>query len=291
VLEPSPPAVSEPPWFADDPVARGDTDAGKPVVAPVPTADVLWSDVVAERPELARWCSERWLASYRRLPPAPPGLGRTRHTLHVLAEQVIAPARRQANGKIGLRYTYDGFGTPFFGDDAQVRVEGAELVVHEHGRARRAAITTLAEAAEHVGPELLPDRPELDNEPLEIDADAATLLGDWFGFAASVLEEMRAEAGAAADPSRVQLWPEHFDLALELGRAGGRAAYGLSPGDEVHPEPYVYVAPWTAPAPGELWNATAFRGAELSYAELAAAEDQRAVALGFLGARFHALTG
>ena len=71
----------------------------------------------------------------------------------------------------------------------------------------------------------------------------------------------------------MQLWPEHFDVALELGAesSGGRAAYGLSPGDEAHDEPYLYVAPWQAPEPGPLWQAETFAGAELSYRRLIAA--------------------
>jgi hypothetical protein len=51
----------------------------------------------------------------------------------------------------------------------------------------------------------------------------------------------------------------------------------------------VYVAPWVPPAPGELWEATGFTGAELPYAELAAAADQRATALEFVRARADAL--
>ena len=92
-------------------------------------------------------------------------------------------------------------------------------------------------------------------------------LGDWYGFAYSVLEELRAGAGAGARrPARVQLWPEHFDAAVDLGaEAGGRrATFGASPGDGEHPEPYLYVAPWSPPDDGELWNATAFTGAELT---------------------------
>jgi hypothetical protein len=66
-------------------------------------------------------------------------------------------------------------------------------------------------------------------------------------------------------------------------------AIGVSPGDEDHPEPYLYVAPWTAEISGELWNATAFKGAELGYADLLAAEDQRRAALDFLRERYRAL--
>ena len=91
----------------------------------------------------------------------------------------------------------------------------------------------------------------------------------------------------------MQLWPEHFDLAVELGSeaTGARAAYGLSPGDEHHAEPYLYVAPWVAPAPGDLWQATGFSGAELPYSELLGAPDQRDTALAFFRARLRALVG
>ena len=41
---------------------------------------------------------------------------------------------------------------------------------------------------------------------------------------------------------------------------------------------------------GELWRATGFRGAELTYSELLAAADQHAAALEFLTTRRHALT-
>jgi hypothetical protein len=291
VLEPSPPAVSDPPWFADDPVARGDAPSDRPLVSPVGSGDKRWEDLTAGDPALAQWCAERWLASYRRLGAAPATLVRTRNALHRLAEHVISPARRNANGKIGLRYTHGGFGTPFFGQDVQVRVRGAELVVQEHGLERAAPISTLRAAVDHAGRELLPDDVLLDEQPLAVDAAAASFVADWFGFAASVLEELRAEVGERADPSRVQLWPEHFDLAVELGdeASGARAAYGLSPGDESHPEPYVYVAPWIAPPPRELWQAIAFTGAELSYAELLGAADQRGATLEFLRIRLAAL--
>ncbi len=88
-----------------------------------------------------------------------------------------------------------------------------------------------------------------------------------------MLEELLADADPSLSPTPVQLWPEHFDLSIELGdqEAGRRATYGASPGDEEHPEPYLYVATWNPPPEGPLWNATAFTGAELAYAELIAA--------------------
>ena len=126
----------------------------------------------------------------------------------------------------------------------------------------------------------------MEDGPLNVDGRAAAALGDWFGFGSFALETLRA---GAEDPSRVQLWPEHFDIAVELGAADHRATYGCSPGDEHHPEPYLYVAPWTAPEPGRLWQATGFAGAELQYSELVEAEDQRAVALEFFTERLVAL--
>ena len=251
VLEPSPPTVTEGPWCADDPVARGEVHAGRSVVSPVGTGDLLWEDLLGRNPELAEWCADRWLAAYRRLGPAPAKLVPTRIALHRLAEQILSPARHKANGKIGLRYTRGGFGTPFFGADHQVRVQGSSLVAQDAAGERSTPITTLAAAAEHIGPDLLPDDVELDHDQLDVDPSAAAFLGDWYGFAASVLEELRAGAVDGLDRARVQLWPEHFDLAVELGSEalGARAAYGCSPGDEDHPEPYLYVAPWVAPAP------------------------------------------
>lgn len=294
VLEPSPPAVQIEPWFADDPVARGDAPAGVPVVSPVGTGDMRWDDLVAGDADLGRWCSARWLGALRPLGPAPARLVQTRRSLHRLARCVVAATREHANGRIGLRYTRGGFGTPFFAGDRQVRVERTHFVVTRGGEERRAVISTLGSAARVLGPDLLPVNAACrsDELPLTVDPGAAAFLGDWFGFSFSVLEELRAGAAPDLEPSRVQLWPEHFDPALELGtEAGGaRAAYGCSPGDDLHPEPYLYVAPWTARPTGELWNATAFAGAELAFSALRAAGDQRAEALTFFSDRLAALT-
>src|SRR5947209_1140027 len=117
VLEPSPPAVSEPPFFADDPVASGDLDW------------VQWVGTDADR---AAWAGERWLAAWPRLGAAPATLVETRKALHRLACYVMTPARLRANGKIGLRWTLGGFGTPFFGNGAQGRISRAGVIVQGH---------------------------------------------------------------------------------------------------------------------------------------------------------------
>jgi hypothetical protein len=49
----------------------------------------------------------------------------------------------------------------------------------------------------------------------------------------------------------VQLWPEHFDAATTIAEVN----YGVSPGDDAHPLPYLYVGPWSPPSPdGAFWN-------------------------------------
>lgn len=101
-------------------------------------------------------------------------------------------------------------------------------------------------------------------------------LGDLFGFGTSVLEELRVTW--SADDTRVQLWPEHFDLSIDAG--ANRATYGISPGDDEHPEPYLYVAPWERRT-GAFWSDPHFGGAALAYEELLAAAEQRATALAF----------
>src|ERR687884_377608 len=57
---------------------------------------------------------------------------------------------------------------------------------------------------------------------------------------------LRALPGGFGTPPFGDVMQVHVDVAIELGseERGQRAAYGGSPGDEEHPEPYLYVAPW-----------------------------------------------
>jgi hypothetical protein len=98
VLEPSPPALSRPPWFAEDPIALEDGPFARPVVSPVSGGDVLWDDLARSDAELARWCAARWLGAWPRLGEAPALLAQTREALHKVAEHVISPTRKRANG-------------------------------------------------------------------------------------------------------------------------------------------------------------------------------------------------
>ena len=291
VLEPSPPASTEPPAFADDPVVRGDVPGGVTVVAPVATGDILWARLARQDPALATWCADRWLGPFRRLDPAPPALASTRAVWHSIAEWVVAPARHSATGRIGLRWTRGGFGTPFFGNDRQVRLDGTDMVVVENGTVKRAKLVTMFEAARFAGVDVAkatgvyePTTKWDSHRSLRMDAAAAEFLGHWFGFAASVLEELRADVSHAYAASRVQLWPEHFDLAVDMGNdsMGTRANYGASPGDSAHPEPYLYVGPWSDRRPGDpaFWNEPF--GASMPLAEIVTAPNQRNAALAFL---------
>ena len=296
ILEPSPPPVTDGPWFADDPVARGESHSGAPIVSPVTTGDVTWDELCRDDPELAVWCADRWLGAWQPLPPltARDVFAPTRTALHTLAEHVLARARYDANGKIGLRYTRGGVVTPWFRhreEDTQVRIEGANVVVHRDGDARSVPLSTVAAAAELADVE--PGAPDevyaptttlTPDAPLVLDSGSVEFLGAWFGFAASVLEQVRAETDAADQASRVQLWPEHFDLSVDIGdeQAGRRGTFGASPGDDVDRDPYLYVTHWADVAEDGFWNEDHFPGASLAVGTLAALPDQRSSALTFL---------
>jgi len=290
VLEPSPPAVMDGDWFADDPVAP-DAPSEAPVMSPVAGADLTWDAWLRDRPEHTAWAAARWLGAYRRLPHPPAMLPATKLALHRLAVYVLSPARRTANGKIALRWTLGGVGTPFFGADEQVRVVGTQLVRQQGDHARVEPVTTLAAAAAFVldGPpdvawaETFDVPPAGDSDDdLGVDAEAASFLGDWYGFGYSVLEQLRADA-ESSDANRVQLWPEHFDAAFDCLPDDRRATFGASPGDAKVPQPYLYVVPanFDAAPESDVWNAESFGGAVLPMSELVEAPDQRAVALTF----------
>lgn len=293
VLEPSPPAINDGEFFADDPVnAPISGPDGLQIVAPA-GGDLSWHEVVADRPDLAGWAAERWLAGPRALRPIPPGLVEQRVALHRLATYVVAPARHRANGKFGLRWTRGGFGTPFFGDDVQIRVEGDQLVMQERDRARATAITSLSAAAEFIGGEIDAetaaehDSPEVgDTEAdLGVSVVVTAFLDAWWGMGTAALEQLRADE-ASVEASRVQMWPGHFDPAIEVGDEDRRASYGASPGDGGSDQPYLYVSVWwpdrlQLEADDPFWNAEAYTGATMPFATLAAADDPVVTALDF----------
>ena len=96
------------------------------------------------------------------------------------------------------------------------------------------------------------------DEPLAVDPTAAAFLAELtaVGYAALVILSAHF---VEDEPAEIQLWPEHFDLATSFAEVN----YGLSPGDAVHPWPYVYVGPWSPPEQGGFWNEPF--GASLSF--------------------------
>lgn len=206
----------------------------------------------------------------------------TRDSLHRVAVHLVARARQQATGRFGLRVTPGGFGTPEFGPEPQrVRVGNGVLVVETtaagaSATSRAVAIhgASLAELAQVAGVDLgaelsvghdTPPLGDIDS-PLVCDPVAAAAMADWWTAGARAIDSVLASLGADATPGVPQLWPEHFDLGLDVGVAGSRVNLGASAGDGFHAGPYLYVGPWDAARPGDpdYWNVSfgALLGAE-----------------------------
>lgn len=212
----------------------------------------------------------------------------TRRSLHAVAEHVLCAARHAAVGRIGLRAAPGGFGTPHFGDDRRLLVVGIDLVREQYGERESAPLKTLAGAAEFAGVGLgaptevfTASTAFAAEEVLRLDAADAAVVAGWFALGDHVLSRWRAERSAAGDTAaRVQLWPEHFDLACDLGDevAGSGANYGFSPGDSAIGEPYVYVGPWATARPGadpaSFWDQP--WGASLRRSQLVGVDDPAA---------------
>jgi hypothetical protein len=195
------------------------------------------------------------------MPSLPGSFMSTRDAVHGLAEHVLCAARYAAVGRIGLLPSADGIVTPPF-DGRVVGVSGVEMVDVRDAE-RRAPITTLRAAGEFFG--IVPAAPPLWTPTTNADLDAAIDVADdgvaalaaWFGVVGGALEAVHPDATAT-------LWPEHFDLAVTVDGA----TYGGSPGDHIHPEPYLYVIPPGDPVPdgdSVFWNETfgASRGQEM----------------------------
>jgi hypothetical protein len=194
-----------------------------------------------------------------------------RSTLQRVACHVLARARFAATGRFGLRATPGGFGTPAFGPDAEVvRVDGALLVREVAGDSKVTTAVPLAgsslrELAAVAGVDLGADFSAGEDTPpvgdvdesLAVETSSVELLGEWYSLAWRALDVVVGALGASAAPSVIQLWPEHFDVAIDVAVAPGRRVnLGASPGDSYSDEPYVYVGPWDRDGlTGDYWNA------------------------------------
>ena len=207
----------------------------------------------------------------------PASYAATRASLHRLAEHVISPALHAVTGKIGLRQSSGGFATPPFGDKGRViSVDGDQLVDSDRtGQSRRAAITTIADAARFVGvapgaPSAVyqPNTPLEPDAPLTVDPDAAEVVAMWYELTDMALRAFATSIGDDA-PTEVQLWPEHFDLAMSADRIN----YGGSPGDSYIDVPYLYVGPFDGPPTktDPFWNQRF--GAAIGFDEITSIHD------------------
>lgn len=294
VLESSPPAVNDGEYKADDPATPVQQDPSLANVTPTTAGDVTWDEMARRYPDLAGFAADHWLGAWSRLGSLPDDYTATVSSLGQLAFHAIAPARYGEQGKIGLRYTFRGFGTPFYGRDRQIRIEDDHLVVQEAGAAFAEQVTSVREAARLAGVEYSetwgpswhdPPAAADPDQPLALDREAVRACSQILGFGFSILEQLRVEARPEEKASRVQLWPEHFDAAVEIGVDDSyrRAGFGVSPGYAAHVEPFVYVSPWTKDwLDDPYWNADFFGGSILRYSELMTAGNQRETALDFL---------
>lgn len=225
-------------------------------------------------------------------PPSPATLTSTRLALHRLATYVIAPVRYQATERFGLRSTTNGFGTPPF-EGRQIRVEGVEVIDSVDGTERRHEISSLAAAAAFLGTDIDTETAAEHDSPavgdtdadLGIDEAASRFLGDWFAMAFAALGQVAAD-DSSVNASEPQLWPGHFDPAIEVGDDDHRGSYGASPGDHGIDEPYLYLSVWWPDKIGldasdSRWNAPSFTGSLLRLSDFPADVDPVEVAASF----------
>lgn len=120
-------------------------------------------------------------------------------------------------------------------------------------------------------------------------------LANWYRNAAAMLAELQSRLGS----SEVRCWPHHFDIATLATIAPGRTSgAGMSPGDDMYPEPYFYVNAYPAPRPdrvkatlegGGTWNTEGWTGAVLTGSQLTTdATAQSAQVLAFLDSAIEA---
>jgi hypothetical protein len=173
-------------------------------------------------------------------------LTRTRTGLHAVVEGVMAGPQHRTSGTIRLSVAPGSIETVA---DPRVRLTPTTLAGPGGDASLLGATSQLAlAAAVGVSPgapvDLYTDTSGVDvDEPLQVDAEAAAALMDWFAVGAAGLLTF-------APDERAVLWPEHFDLAITVDEVN----YGVSPGDGFSAQPYAYVGPF-APVEGEFFDA------------------------------------
>jgi len=228
-----------------------------------------------------------------------------RETLRRIGTHVIARAEAEVTGHFALMALPGGFGTPQFGPDRQrVRIAGGSLYAEaivgspDGTSTARTGVHTVAgasirELCEAISVDVdvefevggdTPPRGDVD-EPLTLDSDTVTVLGDWWALGQRAMD-MAIASFPDPQASVARLWPEHFDVGIDLavdpvGKPDTRTNLGAAAGDEFHQEPYLYVGPWgdERPGPEGYWNAPF--GATLSFGDLDASDNPLAEAAEF----------
>lgn len=194
--------------------------------------------------------------------------------LRRIATHVLARARFVATGRLSLRVTPGGFGTPEFGPDhRRVRISGTTLIVESDAEGAATSTTkpingsTLTRLAHTAGVMGLSspfsvghDTPPVGSlaKAIRVDEDTVDTVCRWYATVGGLLDRVVHAKQTSGSPSLVRLWPEHFDLAVDIqARRDLRVNLGGSPGDAYLAEPYLYVGPWTdaRPGGGTYWNA------------------------------------
>lgn len=173
----------------------------------------------------------------------------TRRQLHAIAENLIAGPQYRAAGTIRLAVRPDGF----TGTALPLSVRGTTLMWPDGAIPLAGPVGPIAEAA---GLQIGPPPAEIYNPVTPLASD--TVL-DLDPRAAEVIYRSLYAGGTAVTKvlshGHPVLWPEHFDVGAEEREVN----YGASAGDDEHPLPYAYVAPWdyrTNPRTGTIWTAS-----------------------------------
>ncbi|MGL5809190.1 MAG: hypothetical protein ACRCYQ_04520 [Nocardioides sp.] len=174
---------------------------------------------------------------------------RTRSRLHGIAECLMAGPQRRRVGRLRLRATLGGFATT---GEPTLRLMHGDLVVNESRRLPLAG--SLGDLATAAGVDFgapVGDYPDgsgaLATDVLDLDDAAMTRITDWFVLGDSALR--------VVDPTQVPvLWPEHFDVAIEVNAGSVVSSLGCSAGDGFHAAPYAYVST-SYSGSADYWNA------------------------------------
>lgn len=183
-------------------------------------------------------------------------LVRTRQSLHAVAEQLLAGPQHRSNGSIKLEVSGAGFQTArMTGDPSLLAVRGSSLVAERpSGDVSVPLAGTLAELGEAIGVPAGPPEGVYDDGfdadssfQVVVDEEALHQILQAYQWGDAALRSFAAEySDQPLDPI---LWPEHFDVAIDLAEVN----YGVSPGDSFITEPYAYVGPWKQRT-GSFWN-------------------------------------